>query len=498
MTVSEATGIAASVSLLALALLSVARASRSPLALPLALPCLVISGWTGAGAAYELSGVIGWTLLDHALTPLTAPLALRFVLVFVGRRRERRTALALAFAAGGALTLASASGCVWSVARGFVASPTWAALLLTASLPPMVYALAVLTQHLRAVADPLERARTMLILVSFGLATLLGATDELGNLVPVPRMGNVGMAVGTIPLSIVALRFKLFERGVSVRATTWFLALAVSVALAAMAVWNRFDANVAVVAVASGIGSIAAVAVTRRWLSQTSDRQGRIAQLATVGRFSAQMAHDLKNPLAALKGAAQLLREDLTSPSPNVDRARFLDLMLAQIDRLDDLVNVYGRLARIDPMRAPLDANQLVRDVLTMEALLSKEVAVSVDLAADLPECSADREMITRVLENLVRNALEAMPSGGSLTVRTARAKAGGRDGVAIAVEDTGHGMDARTRDRALDDFFTTKAHGSGLGLAFARRVADAHGGEVDLASTEGRGTVVTLRLPLV
>jgi len=158
---------------------------------------------------------------------------------------------------------------------------------------------------------------------------------------------------------------------------------------------------------------------------------------------------------------------------------------------------VYGRLARVDPARAPLDANALVRDVLTMESLVSKEVSVTVDLADDLPECSADREMITRVLENLVRNALEAMPDGGSLRVRTARATANGRDAVSIAIEDTGHGMDARTRDRALDDFFTTKAHGSGLGLAFVRRVVDAHGGDVDLASTQGRGTVVTVRLPL-
>jgi signal transduction histidine kinase len=105
--------------------------------------------------------------------------------------------------------------------------------------------------------------------------------------------------------------------------------------------------------------------------------------------------------------------------------------------------------------------------------------------------------MLARVLENLVRNAIEAMPSGGAVTVRTARSSSGGRDGILIAVEDSGHGMDARTKDLALDDFFTTKAHGSGLGLAFVRRVAEAHGGDVLIASTEGRGTVVTVRLPV-
>ena len=498
MTASEAIGVAASVGLLALALLCVTRASRSPLALPLALLCLVISGWTGAGVAHDLSGVDTWTLLDHALTPLTAPLALRFVLVFVGRSRERRTALALAFGAGGVLTACSAAALVLPAAHRFVGSQAWAALLLVAALPTMVYALVALVQHLRAVGDPLERARTVLLLTAFGLGTALGATDELNNLAPIPHMANVGMAVAAVPLSIVALRFKLFERDVSLRAATWFLVLAGTAAVAAIGVWNRFSANVAVAVVATGMLSIAAAAASRRWLTQASERQARIAQLATVGRFSAQMAHDLKNPLAALKGAAQLLREDLANPSPNVDRGRFLDLMLAQIERLDELVDVYGRLARVDPARVPLDANELVRDVLTMESLVSKQVNVSVDLAADLPACSVDREMLTRVLENLVRNALEAMPDGGSLRVRTALAQSNGRDAVAIAVEDTGHGMDARTRDRALDDFFTTKAHGSGLGLAFVRRVVDAHGGDVDLASTEGRGTTVTLRLPVV
>ena len=99
-------------------------------------------------------------------------------------------------------------------------------------------------------------------------------------------------------------------------------------------------------------------------------------------------------------------------------------------------------------------------------------------------------------LENLVRNALEAMPDGGTLVVRTERAASTDATGVVISVEDAGAGMDARTRERAFDDFYTTKATGSGLGLAFVRRVAEAHGGEVSLTSRVGVGTVVRMRLP--
>jgi signal transduction histidine kinase len=205
------------------------------------------------------------------------------------------------------------------------------------------------------------------------------------------------------------------------------------------------------------------------------------------------MAHDLKNPLAALKGAAQLLREDMVRPA-GVDRIVFADLMLDQIDRLDRLVDVYGRLARVEPAREPLDVNEMTRAVLALQSLASERLAVNAALEEGLPRCRADREMLSRVLENLVRNAMEAMPDGGTVTVRTAP---DGPEAVILSVEDTGCGMDARTRERAFDDFFTTKALGSGLGLAFVRRVVEAHGGHVSLESEQGRGTVVSVRLPV-
>jgi signal transduction histidine kinase len=128
------------------------------------------------------------------------------------------------------------------------------------------------------------------------------------------------------------------------------------------------------------------------------------------------------------------------------------------------------------------------------------EIAVKADLAADLPVCSMDRDLIAGALENLLQNAFEATPRAatpGTVTVRTALARSRPTQGVLLSVEDGGNGMSARTRERALDDFFTTKATGSGLGLAFVRRVAEAHGGDVSLVSKEGAGTIVRLFLPL-
>jgi signal transduction histidine kinase len=115
-----------------------------------------------------------------------------------------------------------------------------------------------------------------------------------------------------------------------------------------------------------------------------------------------------------------------------------------------------------------------------------------VDLAPDLSRCEVDGDLLGGALQNVIRNAMEAMPKGGTIVVRTERAKGGD---VVISVEDSGEGMDARKAERALDDFFTTKPQGSGLGLAFVRRVAEAHRGEVTLTSEVGIGTVVRLRL---
>ena len=130
-------------------------------------------------------------------------------------------------------------------------------------------------------------------------------------------------------------------------------------------------------------------------------------------------------------------------------------------------------------------------------------MSLRTELAEGLPACQGDRDLLASVLENLVRNAIEALPGDsngplprGTVVVRSTPRPPGEQPGVVVAVEDDGAGMDASTRENAFDDFFTTKPTGSGLGLAFVQRVVHAHGGEVTLTSSPGRGTVVFVRLP--
>jgi signal transduction histidine kinase len=491
MTTSQTVSLAACVGQLALALLCVARATRSPMAVPLALLCLDIVGWTGAGLAYELSGVSSWHWIDHALTPWTPPLAMNFLLVFVGRRRELAPALRLVVVACGVLSAASLAEWFAPGVRPLMEKGVRSTALVAVAIPTMVFTMILLLRHVRESADAVERTRARLLLAAVAIGTALGLTDEMGQY-GVPSLGGLGMLVTSALVSVVALRFRLFDRDESLRAVGYVLALAGAGTVAASVAFVSLGASAALMLIVAATMTLALVAVSRRWMAEGAERRARRDQLATLGRFSAQMAHDLKNPLAALKGAAQVLREDLAHPAQGFDRARFADLVLEQIDRLDGVVDLYGRLARVEPQRASLDVNETVRGVLAHETLAREGVTVRTELAEALPTCDADAAMLARVVENLVRNAMEAMPAGGRVVVRTAREASG----VVLVVEDDGAGMDARTRERAFDDFFTTKPHGSGLGLAFVRRIVDAHGGDVSLRSEPGRGTVVRVRLP--
>ena len=120
-------------------------------------------------------------------------------------------------------------------------------------------------------------------------------------------------------------------------------------------------------------------------------------------------------------------------------------------------------------------------------------MAVTSELAGELPACALDADLMAAALDNLLRNACEAMPQGGTVTLRTELRE----DRVGVVVEDSGVGMHAREIERATDEFYTTKATGSGLGLSFVQRVARAHGGELSIASVPGKGTRATIFIPI-
>jgi two-component system sensor histidine kinase HydH len=482
---------------LALAGLALARVGRSPLALPLSLLSIALSTWNFANFAYAVSGEEGWRLISLAATLMTAPCAAHFILAFIGQRRRFAIGVYTVYGVFSAFsaTAFSALGSPWLAVRAN--SPYFSRITLVLVTLVLCAGWGLLLHHLRRAPRLEERIRSGLLLLGLVLLVALPGTDLMAGMgLNVPRLGTLGTLLGLPVMATVALRFHLFGKDLSSGAALYAATLAVVGVLAYLIVFRLFAAELSALVVATAAITFSLLAAARRAVTAFVTQRERLERLASLGRFSAQMAHDLKNPIAALKGAAQFLKEEHAQGRPWDDKGEFLDLLLEQIERLHRVVSTYQRLGRVEPLPRPLDMNRLVEDVLSLQAFAGyANVRLERSLAGDLPRCAGDYDLLANALENLVRNAYEAMPQGGTLTVRTQREDTDGA-GVVLSVEDTGEGMDARARERAFDEFFTTKATGSGLGLAFVRRVVEAHGGEVSLTSREGRGTIVRLRLP--
>jgi len=484
---------------LALAFASVVRSARSPLASTLALFCVVMFGWNLSVLLYRLSRATEWYYLDVAISPWTTPVAMHFVLAFVGLRRRLRLVLWVAYSGFGALSLVSAAAFFWPWADLFVRTRLWSMLHLAGVVPVLGWAIWLLVGHLRRQTNAEEKVRTRLVLAALAVGGVL-ATTELwaGAGVGVPRLGPMATLLIAALLAVVALRYQLFERNLSALAAVDALAVACVALLAYLAVFRFLASSAAALVLSSAILALLLAAVLWRAVTTTLARRAQTQRLALLGRFSGQLAHDLKNPLAALKGATQFLQEERARGRSIDDQEEFLALLGSEIDRLSRLVDKYRRLGSLEPERADTDLNELVTSTLQLKRLgVPPGIHLRTELAPDLPPAFVDADLLAVALENLLRNAVDAMAGEGELLVRTEPAGDAQRPtGVIITVSDTGTGMDARQKERAFDEFFTTKSDGSGLGLSLVRRVVEAHDGEVSLTSRVGTGTRVRLRLP--
>jgi GAF domain-containing protein/ActR/RegA family two-component response regulator len=233
-------------------------------------------------------------------------------------------------------------------------------------------------------------------------------------------------------------------------------------------------------------------------LRATQDQLIRSEKLRAVGEMAAGVAHDFNNILAAIMGRAQLLLTQVEEPGL---RRQLQIVEQAALDgaRTVRRIQEFTRMRRARPFE-PVDLNQTVDEVVEVTRSRWKDDALGRGIAYDvrvetapIPPVLADPSEIREVLTNLVLNALDAMPDGGAVTVRTSA------DGshVLCAVSDTGIGMTEAVRQRVFDPFFTTKAEkGTGLGLSVAYGIITRHGGEIDVRSEPWRGSTFTIRLP--
>jgi signal transduction histidine kinase len=230
-------------------------------------------------------------------------------------------------------------------------------------------------------------------------------------------------------------------------------------------------------------------------LARTQAELVKRERLAALGELAAVVAHEVRNPLGVIFNSISSLRRQ---GLPGADSEMLLGIVGEEADRLNRIVGdlldfsrPHEPELRLVPLPPLLTG---VRDALQTQSGAS--VTIAVEVQEGLPHLRVDGRMLRQALLNLMLNGIQAMPKGGALTVQAARAEHGGRPGVGIEIRDTGPGIAAGIVQRIFEPFYTTKATGTGLGLAVVKRIVDGHRGEISVRSHPGQGTIFTVWLP--
>jgi signal transduction histidine kinase len=230
-------------------------------------------------------------------------------------------------------------------------------------------------------------------------------------------------------------------------------------------------------------------------LKRSQEEALSAAKFAFAGELAAMVAHEVRTPLSVMRSSAQMLAQPAAAGA--ADTAELVDTIVAEVDRVERVVTGLIQLAR--PMEQRPEPT-LLRDLIARAAdfvgaqARRQHIRLTCDAAAGERPALCDPEQIYQVILNLLVNALQALPPGGSVSLRTLPADG---DMVGVEVGDDGPGLPAAIRDRVFEPFVTGREGGTGLGLAFVERIMKAHRGSVSVRSEPGKGTVFTLRLPL-
>jgi len=246
------------------------------------------------------------------------------------------------------------------------------------------------------------------------------------------------------------------------------------------------------------LAELSAVAIEKAELYERTvdveEQLRRNEQLSALGLLAAEVAHEIRNPLTVMKMLYHSLRLEFDEGDPRREDARVLG---EKMDHLDSIVDNIVNFARnAEPRLSAVELPALIDDLalLTRHKLQHQGIQLLREDAPELPAIRADATQLSQAFLNLILNATEAMPKGGSLRIRTATVD----EGVEVAIADTGTGLTEGQRARAFTGMLsTTKESGGGLGLAIVAKVVEAHGGQVGVQSEPGEGTEVVLRFPI-
>jgi signal transduction histidine kinase len=235
------------------------------------------------------------------------------------------------------------------------------------------------------------------------------------------------------------------------------------------------------------------LAEANRNLSAAEAAVRRSDRLAALGQLSAGLAHELRNPLATMKGSAEMLTRSVAAE--NEVAREVAGFISSEVDRTNALVTRFLEFARPLKLKlAPADVGQVLDRAVALVERDAPQYGATVykNYSPDLPPFSFDSELMERVFYNLVLNAVQASAEDGAITVKTRPVERGAE----VSVIDRGQGIDPKILDQIYNPFFTTKPEGSGLGLAIVSKIVDEHGGKMAVESEPGKGSVFRVYLP--
>jgi signal transduction histidine kinase len=222
-------------------------------------------------------------------------------------------------------------------------------------------------------------------------------------------------------------------------------------------------------------------------------QMSRAEHFATLGELATGLAHEIRNPLAGIAGVIEIVGRDLPAASPATAVVKEVRREIAQINRI--LTDLLETARPRPPQMRSTDLNTTVEHavMLARQQVRSRPIKIEFTPEPSLPEVEHDSDQIHQVLLNLLLNAEQAIEGPGLVRVSVLKQE----DGAVIAVSDTGRGIPAEHLPNIFRPFFTTKGHGTGLGLSLARRIIEEHRGQIEVASGPGKGTTFSVRLPV-
>lgn len=334
---------------------------------------------------------------------------------------------------------------------------------------------------------------------------ITGGTAQIERLKGTLREWLLELVTGPYDEVFTSRRFRVGKRHVEIGLSQFYASTALSrIRLQLITIvssrWtgSREDLNLSLAAL-NRLMDLDLAIIEFAYQSEFTAREQRQERLVTLGQVAAGIAHELRNPLNTVRTSVYYLL-NARDPSPEKTREH-LERIDRQVSISNEVITALSEFARLpQPKVGPIDLCDFVQHALTVTPLPS-QIELELACSEPLPPVMGDAAQLTIVLSNLIRNAVDAMPDGGTLklTGRLIRNREGEvtTDLVALDVTDTGHGIPQEQLKRIMEPLFTTKARGLGLGLALARAIMEKHHGSLTVLSRPGHGTTFTMRLPL-